>query len=189
MPVYVTVGEGRFTDRVSTVFFPRDFLNLLDLVEEKFKESFPSLRALFNGNEVEPGKLLDETLNLILLLKERGSELPPAFFFAALPKDFEDVAGIIGGGASSMTVPVGGKVYELVGGFGKAALKAPEGERVLKAGEELSLGTIRVKVFTRQAYEAVAGPLKTLAVAAMLALRERQALRIPGCAPDRRGGG
>jgi len=205
------VGEGRFTDRVSTVFFPKDFLNLLDFVEKKFKESFPSLRALFNGSEVEPGKLLDEALNLLLLLKERGSELPPAFFFAVLPKDFEDVAGIIGGGASfffavlpkdfedvagiigggasSMTVPVGGNVYELVGGFGRAALRAPEGERALKAGEELSLGTIKVKVFTRQAYEAVAGPLKTLAVAAMLALRERQALRIPGCAPNGCGGG
>lgn len=189
MPVYVMVGEGRFTDRVSTIFFPRDFLKLLDLVEDRFKASFPSLRALFNGSEVEPGELLDETLNLLLLLKERGSELPPAFFFAVLPKDFEDVASIIGGGASSMTVPVGGKVYELVGGFGRAALRAPEGERELKAGEELSLGTIKVKVFTRQAYEAVAGPLKTLAVAAMLANRERQALRIPGCAPPWSGSG
>jgi len=182
------VGDGRFTDRVSTVFFPRDFLNLLDLVEGRFEESFPSLRALFNGSKVEPGKLLDEALNLLLLLKEKGSELPSAFFFAVLPKDFEDVASIIGGGASSMTVPVGGVVYELVGGFGRAALRAPEGERELKAGEELSLGTIKVKVFTRQAYEAVAGPLKTLAVAAMLALRERQALRIHGFAPERSGG-
>jgi len=182
--VYVVVGRGRFTDRVSTVFFPKDFLNLLDRVESELNASFPNLRKLFNGGEVEPGALLEEALNLLLLLKERGSELPPAFFFAVLPKDFEDVASIIGGGASSMAIPVEGRVYELIGGFGKAILRAPEGERELKAGEELSLGTVRVKVFTRQAYEAVAGPLKTLVVAALLAIRERQTMRVLGCAPS-----
>jgi hypothetical protein len=183
VPVYVVVGRGRFTDRVSTVFFPRDFLDLLNYVESRFNASFPNLRRLFGGSEVDPGALLEEALNLLLLLKERGGELPPAFFFAVLPKDFEDVASIIGGGASSMTVPVEGRVYELVGGFGRALLRAPEGERELKAGEELSLGTVRVKVFTRQAYEAVAGPLKTLAVAALLALRERQTVKVLGSVP------
>lgn len=179
------VGEGRFTDRVSTIFFPKDFLRLLDYVESRFGPSFPSLRALFSGAEAEPGELLDEILKLLLLLKERGNELPPAFFFAVLPKDFEDVASLIGGGASSMTIPGGGGAYELVGGFGKAVLRTPEGERELKAGEEVALGTVKVKVFIRQAYEAAAGPLKTLAVAAMLALREQLPLRIPGCAPER----
>jgi len=91
------------------VFFPRDFLDLLNYVESRFNASFPNLRRLFGGSEVDPGALLEEALNLLLLLKERGGELPPAFFFAVLPKDFEDVASIIGGGASSMTVPVEGE--------------------------------------------------------------------------------
>ncbi|RLE98924.1 MAG: hypothetical protein DRJ57_03090, partial [Thermoprotei archaeon] len=104
MPIYVVVGRGAnaFIDRVSTIFFPSDFEDLLRLIEEKFGTSYPALLALFRGQEVEPSKLLDEALDLLQLLKSRADELPRSYFFAVLPKDFEDVASLLGGGASGM---------------------------------------------------------------------------------------
>lgn len=157
MPIYVVVGRGAsaFIDRVSTVFFPRDFRDLLHMIGERYNASYPTLMALFEGGEVEPSKLLEESLDLLQLLKSRAGELPRSYFFAVLPKDFEDVASILGGGASGIVVPGEDKIYRLVGGFGRAELHDSEGSmKRLEEGAELALGAVRVKVFTRPAYEA-----------------------------------
>jgi len=187
VPIYVVVGRGAnaFTDRVSTIFFPSDFEDLLRLIEEKFGTSYPTLLSLFRGQEVEPSKLLDEALDLLQLLKSRADELPCSYFFAVLPKDFEDVASLLGGGASGMVIPGEDRVYKLVGGFGRAELRDDKGNvEKLEEGAELTLGAVRVKVFTRPAYEAAAGPLKTLIVASLIAMKKGAALRVCGVAPD-----
>ncbi|RLE70970.1 MAG: hypothetical protein DRJ43_00815 [Thermoprotei archaeon] len=181
MPVFVIVGRGRsaLVDKVSTIFFPRDFLGLLRIIEERYGLRYPSLKELFNGREIEPLKLLEEVLQLLRFLMKRSSELPRSYFFAVMPKDFSDVASLICGGASSMTIPFGEGTYKLVGGFGRAELYVNEKRvRELREGEELELGTVKVKVFTRPAYNAVAGPLKTLLTAALIASREGLRLKI-----------
>jgi len=187
VPVYVIVGSGAgaFIDRVSTIFFPSDFEDLLRLVEERFGATYPTLMALFKGQEVEPSKLLEEALDLLQLLKSRASELPRSYFFAVLPKDFGDVASLLGGGASGMVIPGGDRVYRLIGGFGKAELRDDKGNvEELEEGAELTLGAVKVKVFTRLAYEAAAGPLKTLIVASLIAMRRGLALKVTGIAQN-----
>lgn len=179
MPVFVTIG-GYFIERLSTVFFPRDFLELLAYVEERFGRSYSTLRLLFSGGEVEAGQLLEEALELLTLVKHYSHALPPAFFFAVLPKDFDDVASIVAGGASSMVVPTQEGVYELRGGFNRALLLKGGESRSLRAGEVLSLGPVTAKVFTRTAYEAVAGPLKTLVAVALIASRGRLRVSVLG---------
>lgn len=179
VPVYVAVGE-HFIERLSTVFFPRDFIELLEHLEKKLGYAYPMLHAFFMGEEVAAAPLLDEAMELLLLLKHRAEILPPVFFFAVLPRDFDDVASIIGGGASSMLIPTPDGVCELHGGFKKAIMVRGHEVKNLKAGDELLVGGVRVKVFTRSPYEAVIGPLKTLIVAALIASRAGLKLRALG---------
>lgn len=179
VPVYVVAGE-HFVERLSTVFFPSDFLELLKYVEEKFGLTYNTLHRFFSGGEVEAGPLLEEALELLTLLKHNSHALPQVFFFAVLPRDFDDVASIIAGGASSMLVLSGEQTYELHGGFNRAQLVVGEAVRQLAAGEVLSLGNVTVKVFTRPAYEAVAGPLKTLVTVALIAIKGRLKLHSIG---------
>lgn len=179
MPVYVSVGQ-HFIERLSTVFFPSDFLELLDHVEAELRRTFVTLRSFFAGEEVSAEPLLEEAMELLLLLKHRAEALPPVFFFAVLPKDFDDVVSIVGGGASSMLIPTPEGLCELRGGFKRAILVKDREVRSLKAGDELHVGGVKVKVFTRSPYEAVAGPLKTLIVAALIALKSRLKLRALG---------
>ncbi len=181
MPIYVIVGDGEFTDKVSTIFFPRDFSHLLGLLREKFGASYPTIEKLFSGERVEPAELLKEALDLLMLLRARSAELPKVYFFAVLPKDFNDVVSLIGGGATSMTIPAGSGVYELAGGFGAATIRGGgEGERRVEAGEELTIASLKVKVFTRTAYEATAGPLKTLIAASLVASKLGKTIRVSG---------
>lgn len=179
MPVYVAVSE-HLIERLSTIFFLQDFLELLDYLEAKLGRAFSTLRALFAGEEVTAAPLLEETVELLLLLKHRAEALPPVYFFAVLPKDFDDVASIVGGGASSMLIPTPEGVCELRGGFKRAMLVRGEEVRSLKAGDELHVGEVKVKVFTRSPYDAVAGPLKTLVVVALLASRSGLKLKALG---------
>ncbi|MEM1509681.1 MAG: hypothetical protein QW291_07025 [Thermofilaceae archaeon] len=181
MPIYVIVGDGEFTDKVSTIFFPRDFRYLLGLLRKKFDVSYPTIEKLFNGELVKPVELLEEALDLLMLLRTRSAELPKAYFFAVLPKDFTDVVSLIGGGATSMTIPAGSKVYELTGGFGAATIKEDgEEERHLEAGKELTISSVKIKVFTRTAYEATASPLKTLIVASLIASKLGKTVKVTG---------
>lgn len=181
MPIYIIVGDGEFTDKVSTIFFPKDFRYLLGLLRDRFGASYPTIEKLFSGENVKPTELLEETLDLLMLLRARSAELPKAYFFAVLPKDFTDVVSLIGGGATNMTIPAGSKVYELTGGFGTAIIRENgENERSLEAGEELIISSVKVKVFTRAAYEATASPLKTLIVASLLASKLGKTVKVTG---------
>jgi len=178
MPVYLVAlkrGEVVASDRFSSVYFAEHYVELLRIAEERFGVRFPKLRELLMlSGAVEPSPLLEEALELMSLLLERDREMPRAYFFAILPRDFTDVVGLVLGGSSRVSIPTEEGSYELRGGLGRALL-VRDGEviRELREGDEVTVGGLRFRVFSRSCYEMAEGPLKTLIAFSLLAKRMR----------------
>jgi len=181
IPIFVLVAkddEVIFMDKVSTIFFTKDFLELLRHIEAEYGLRFSTLHKLFMGEVIkDPREIVEDTLRLLMFTYEREDELPKVFFFVTFPRDFLDVMGILLGGASSIEIPLEDKTMRIEGGLGKAIIYE-DGipVRDLREGEELKVSTLSIKVLTKTAYDMVSGPLKTLAIAALVALRERARL-------------
>ncbi|RLE77436.1 MAG: hypothetical protein DRJ56_02325 [Thermoprotei archaeon] len=157
------------------MYFAEHYVELLRIAEERFGVRFPKLRELLMlSGAVEPSPLLEEALELMSLLLERDREMPRAYFFAILPRDFTDVVGLVLGGSSRVSVPTEEGSYELRGGLGRALL-VRDGEviRELREGDEVTVGGLRFRVFSRSCYEMAEGPLKTLIAFSLLAKRMR----------------
>ena len=167
------VKEGKViaSDRFSSIYFREHYSELLRYIEDKYDVRFPALKEIFESeNSLEPSILLEESLSLVDFLLEKDHEMPRAYFFAVFPKDFNDVLSLILGGSSNIKIPLEGSIYEFKGGFGYALL-LKDGELVkrLSEGDEVNLGTLSVKVFSRSCYDIMERPLKTLAVFSLLA--------------------
>ena len=168
-------NEVIVSDRFSSIYFKEHYNELLKYLKSKYNVSYPALEILFESEDpIEPNKLLRESLDLIDLLLRNDYEMPRAYFFAVFPKDFNDVLSLILGGSSNIKVPLKEGLYELKGGFGYALLlKDGELIRELSEGEEINLGMISIKVFSRSCYDMMEKPLKTLVVFSLLAVRRR----------------
>ena len=142
--------------------------------------NYPTLKKMFESESpVEPGALLKESLDLMDFLLSKDHEMPRAYFFAVFPKDFNDVVSLILGGSSNIKIPLEEGLYELRGGFGYALLlKDGKLLKKLSEGEEMSLGTILVKVFSRSCYDIMEKPLKTLVVFSLLAKKRSALIRL-----------
>ncbi|RLE90349.1 MAG: hypothetical protein DRJ49_00195 [Thermoprotei archaeon] len=160
-------------DKVSTVFFRDNYLELLGTIRNRYNKEYETMKKLMSTyGPVDPQVLLDELLELLDFVASMDKELPRAYFFAVLPKDFADAISLILGGASKIEIPFGNKVYRVVGGFRNPVLL--EGKRVVRSlteGEELTIGEVKFKVFSRSCYEALSGPLKSLVLASLLGIK------------------
>lgn len=176
MPIFVMVtrdDEILHFDKVSTIFFRENYLELLDLIRNKYDKDYKILRELMNTyGPVDPQVLLDELLGLLGFISNMDESLPRAYFFAVLPRNFIDVISLILGGASKMEIPLKDKVYKLIGGFkDPVLLEGDKVVRLLTEGEELVIGETKIKVFSRSCYEALSSPLKSLVLASLLGIR------------------
>lgn len=174
MPLYIFVIKDNqviYSDKLSSIYFEKHYIELLKIIEEKYNINFPLLKTIFSKRTFRnPEDLIDEAIDFLRFLKEKESSLPKAYFYTVLPKDFSDVVSLITGGASSISLPTSKGLYELVGGFGKALLyKNGVLERRLKEYEEIELENVKIKVFHRTSYEAVKGVIKTLITASLIA--------------------
>jgi len=174
MPLYISVIKGNnilYFDRLSSIYFEKHYIELLKIIEKKLCMRFPLLETIFSRRKFKNTKaLIDEAIRFLIFLRENEKNLPKAYFYTVLPKDFSDVVSLITGGASSISLPTGEGLYELIGGFGKALLyKNGTLERKLKEYEEIEFENVKIKVFYRTSYEAVKGVIKTLITASLIA--------------------
>ncbi|HDH06828.1 MAG TPA: hypothetical protein ENF87_00495 [Thermoproteales archaeon] len=181
MPILIEVGSKNKTiiyDYFSTIFFKQHFIELLDLLKEKYDKLFPTLLKLFETKDfIKPEPIIEEALDLLTLVWHENRRLPRYYFFAVFPIDYSDVASLLLGGASSMEFP--SENIRLQGGLGKALMrKGSEIIKMLKDGDEINVGNTRIKVFTKPCYYSVEKPLKTLITYSLLASRKRVQVRL-----------
>ncbi len=183
MPILAVIKKNTkliFVDKVSTIFFRKDFLKLLHFLNHEYKVSYPSVVKAFLGERIKDlRQLVDESINLLKFTYNKNKEIPRVFFFAVFPRDFLEVVSLLLGGASSITVPLKDGVYVLDGGLGEAALyKDNTKVRDLVEGEEIKLGNLLVKVFSKTAYDVIDGPIKTIIVLSLIAMKENGELQL-----------
>ncbi len=176
MPIYIYVFRDDKTflvDYFTTIYYRRNYIELLKILEEKYNYSYPVFKDILIGGRCrDPQKLLDELLELMNNLYKLEYELPKAYFFAVFPKDFNDVVSLILGGSSSITIPFKENVYRISGGLSNAKLYENEKfVRELEEGEELKIGNTLIKVFTRTSFDALGKPIKSLIFASLIAVR------------------
>jgi len=173
-------GEIIASDKFSSIYFKEHYDELLDYIERRYSVSYPTLKKMFKSESLmKPESILKESLELMDFLLRRDHEMPRAYFFAVFPRDFNDIVSLILGGSSSIKVPLDEGLYEFKGGFGYAfLLKNGRVIKELSEGDEMNLGIIRVKVFSRSCYDIMEKPLKTLVVFSLLAKRRGAHIRL-----------
>ena len=109
MPIYIYVFRDDKTflvDYFTTIYYRRNYIELLKILEEKYNYSYPVFKDILIGGRCrDPQKLLDELLELMNNLYKLEYELPKAYFFAVFPKDFNDVVSLIPVSYTHLTLP------------------------------------------------------------------------------------